>query len=170
MNGSDWTHAIAAVIDSKGVVRGTAFFVGPDVALTCDHVLAAAGDGPISLRPVGSTDPEKVIGDDRDAELDLALVRVPSRAERTRLTLSLDRMGPGSRVYSRGFPRDHDSLKYPDGFPMDPARISGETILIWRGQPVEMLVLVDADVQKGLSGAPAIDMEFRRWHPPLFRG
>ena len=77
MNGSDWTHAIAAVIDSKGVVRGTAFFVGPDVALTCDHVLAAAGDGPISLRPVGSTDPEKVIGDDRDAELDLALVRVP---------------------------------------------------------------------------------------------
>lgn len=159
MNGSDWTHAIAAVIDSKGVVRGTAFFVGPDVALTCDHVLAAAGDGPISLKQVGSSEPEQVIGKDRDSELDLALVRVPSRADRTQLTLSLDRIAAGSRVYSRGFPRDHDSVKYPNGFPMDPARISGETTLIWRGQPVEMLVLVDTDIQKGLSGAPAIDME-----------
>jgi Trypsin-like peptidase domain len=159
VNGPGWTGAIAAVIDGGGFVRGTAFFVGPDVALTCDHVLAAAGDGPISLRQVGSGHPEQVIGEDRDSELDLALVRVPSRADRTQLTLSLDRIVPGSRVYSRGFPRDHDYLKYPDGFPMDPAQISGETTLIWRGQPVEMLVLVDTDVQKGFSGAPAIDME-----------
>ena len=39
---------------------------------------------------------------------------------------------------------------------MDPAQVSGETTLIWRGQPVEMLVLVGADVQKGMSGAPAV--------------
>jgi Trypsin-like peptidase domain len=159
MSGSDWKGAIAAVVDGKGVVRGTAFFVGPDAALTCDHVLAAAGDGSISLRQVGSNDLEKVIGEDRDSELDLALVRVRSRSDRTQLTLSLDGIEPGSQVYSRGFPREYDPAKYPDGFPMDPARISGETTLIWRGQPVEMLVLVDADIKKGLSGAPAIDMQ-----------
>lgn len=158
MPGADWTRAIAAVIDGKGVVRGTAFFVGPDVALTCHHVLTAASMKPLTLRAVGSRDAEAVIGEDCDEELDLALVRVPSRADRPWLTLSPGMPMIGRSIYSRGFPRDHDPLKYPDGFPMDPARISGPATLVWRGQPVQMLVVVDADVQKGMSGAPAVDL------------
>lgn len=154
----EWTRAIAAVIDGRGVVRGTAFFVGPDVALTCHHVLTAASMKPLTLRQVGSFNAETVIGEDCDEELDLALVRVPSRADRSRATLSPGMAMIGHSIYSRGFPRDYDLLKYPDGFPMDPARISGLTTLVWRGQPIRMLVLVDADVQKGMSGAPAVDI------------
>jgi hypothetical protein len=159
MSGSDWTHAVAAVIDGNGIVRGTAFFVGPDVALTCHHVLAAASMKPLTLRQVGSRDAEEVIGENCDEDLDLALVRVPSRADRPLLMLSSRMVMIGRRIYSRGFPRDHNVLKYPDGFPMDPARVSGDTTLLWRGQLVRMLVLVDADVQKGMSGAPAVDVE-----------
>ena len=159
MNGSDWRRAIAAVVDSKGIVRGTAFFVGSDAALTCDHVIAAASEGPIFLRPIGSSDNEQMMAQDRDEELDLALLRVQSRTDRPRLTMSSDRPSVGSRLHSHGFPRDHKPSDYPDGFPMDPAQVSGETTLIWRGQPVEMLVLVGADVQKGMSGAPAVDTE-----------
>lgn len=155
----DWTRAIVAVIDGKGIVRGTAFFVGPDVALTCHHVLSAASDAPVTLRSVGSSVAEAMIGEDCDEELDIALVRLPWKAERAWLTLSPGMAMIGRSVHSRGFPRDHDLAKYPDGFPMDPARVSGDTTLVWRGQSVQMLVLVDADVQRGMSGAPAVDAE-----------
>lgn len=154
----NWERAIAAVIDGDGVVRGTAFFVGIDVALTCDHVLAAASKGPVSLKPVGATVTEAIIGEDRDEDLDLALVRVPGRPNRTWLALSSERAMIGRDIFSRGFPRDRLPSRYPDGFPMDPSRVSGDVTLVWHGQPVQMLVL-DADVQRGMSGAPAVDLE-----------
>jgi hypothetical protein len=154
---TDWARSVAAVVDGRGIVRGTAFFVGPDVALTCHHVLAATAEKPVSLRAVGSTLTEEIVGEDSDEELDLALVRVQSRPDRTWLALDPTAPTVGRSVYSRGFPRNRDIRTYPEGFPLDPARISGEITLRWRGQPVQMLVLVDADAEKGMSGAPAVD-------------
>ena len=158
MIGQTWERAIAAVIDGEDVTRGTAFFVGDDVALTCAHVLAAAAGPHVSLKPVGGSIAEKVIGYELDEDLDLALVRVLPRPDRTWLALSSDEAARDHRIRSRGFPRDHPFRLYPDGFPMDPARISGEITLAWRGQPVPMLVL-DVGAEKGMSGAPAVDAE-----------
>jgi Trypsin-like peptidase domain len=156
VNDDDWKHAIAAVIDGKNVIRGTAFFVGPDVALTCNHVLVAASEGPIYLKSVGSTGKEKVLAQDCDEELDLALVQVASKPDRKKLALRHDTPSVGSRLYSYGFPRNRKPADFPDGFPMKPAEVSGQTTLLWRGQPVELLVLVGADATSGMSGAPAL--------------
>jgi hypothetical protein len=69
-----WKSAVAAVVDGRGVVRGTAFFVGDDVALTCAHVLEAAGSGSVTLRRIGSSGSLDVLASDVDEGLDLALV------------------------------------------------------------------------------------------------
>lgn len=158
MAGQAWERAIAAVIDGEDVIRGTAFFVGDDVALTCAHVLAAAGGPPVRLRPVGESVAEEVIGYETDEDLDLALVRVLPRPGRTWLALRSHEAAGDQRIRSLGFPWDHPSQLYPDGFPMDPARVTGETTLAWRGKSHRVLVL-DANAQKGMSGAPAVDAE-----------
>ena len=75
----DWNRAVAAVTDDAGKVWGTAFFVGPDLAVTCDHVLALRGAGPVRLRSVGSGVDDVVRDLDRSAEDDLALLRVDAR-------------------------------------------------------------------------------------------
>jgi hypothetical protein len=154
----DWNRSIAAVIDVEGNVRGTAFFIGLDVAITCYHVLVAAGTG-AALKPVGSEVTEQIIETESDEELDLALIRVVSHSARNTLFFDSLPMSVGRDIYSHGFPRDHGIGKYPNGFPMDPARVSGNTDLTWRGQPVQLIVLANADVQQGMSGAPAIDLE-----------
>jgi tetratricopeptide (TPR) repeat protein len=153
----EWTRALAAVVDGKGIVRGTAFFVGPDAALTCAHVLDAAGHGPIALRTVGTGVEVKVIGCDSDAEIDLALLRVPADAGRKWLRFGFDADLTGLKVISHGFRRDHSVAEYPDGYPMHPAQVAGATTRVWRGQPVFFYVLVDAEAPQGMSGAPAID-------------
>src|SRR5882757_7852810 len=101
MTGQTWLRAIAAVVDGEGVTRGTAFFVGSDVALTCAHVLDAAGKSPVSLKSVGESVAEKVIGAERDEVLDLALVRVLPRPDRTWLPLSRDAAAPGREIRSQ---------------------------------------------------------------------
>lgn len=156
MPAQDWVQAVAAVIDRQGVVRGTAFFVGQDVALTCQHVLAAAGqDGAAELRTSGSQDSESIIEYDSDVDLDMALIRVPLRVDRHWLSLKTEIDLSSKSIHSHGFPWDHQR-GYPDGFPMDPATVSGHTTLIWGGQPVKLLVLTGSRVQKGMSGAPAV--------------
>jgi Trypsin-like peptidase domain len=154
----DWERAIAAVIDGNDVTRGTAFFVGSDVALTCDHVLSAASGQPVKLKPVGTATTEEVIDTDRDEELDLALIRVRSKPDRRWLALSTPGKVIHHNIRSLGFGQNHPPRTYPDGFPMDPARVSGHTTVNWRGQPVSMLVL-DVGVERGMSGAPAVDAE-----------
>lgn len=156
MSDHEWQQAVAAVLDSGGIVRGTAFFVGPDLAVTCAHVVRAAGVGSLSLRAFGSGADEPVIDTDLDSELDLALLRVKSRPGRPVLRLDPDLHTTGLEIISFGFPRDR-LRSYPDGYPMKPARISGPTRVRWWDRLVDALVLVDADVGHGMSGAPAVD-------------
>lgn len=158
MASQTWERAIAAVIDGENVTRGTAFFVGDDVALTCAHVLAAAAGTPVSLKPVGESVAEEIIGYELDEDLDLALVRVRPRPDRTWLTLNPNEAARDHRISSRGFPRSHPYRKYPDGWPMDPAVVLDEITLVWRERAVNVLVL-DAGAEQGMSGAPAIDAE-----------
>jgi hypothetical protein len=51
---------------------------------------------------------------------------------------------------------------YPEGFPMVPADIAGETVVNWRGQPVEQLILAGSGFEQGFSGAPAVDSKSGR--------
>lgn len=162
MVSSDWISSVAAVVDAEDVVRGTAFFVGEDVALTCHHVIAAASNGPIRLRRIGSADLEEVLDSDLDEGLDLALVRVAPNPGSARLTMNSSRPPIGRQLISHGFPSDHSISIYPDGFPMDPAELAGQTLVNWRGQPVEQLILVGSGFAQGFSGAPALDSETGR--------
>src|SRR5690242_9861289 len=134
MTGQTWERAIAAVIDGENVTRGTAFFVGDDVALTCAHVLAAAAGTPVSLKPVGESAAEEIIGYELDEDLDLALVRVRPRSDRTLLALNPNEATRDHRIRSRGFPRSHPYRLYPAGWPMDPAVVLDEITLVWREQ------------------------------------
>jgi hypothetical protein len=154
--GASWTSAVAAVIDSGDVVRGTAFFVGKDVAITCLHVLDAAGDGPIRLRRVGSRTVAAVVDRDVDPALDLALVRIAAADHGESLVLSTDKAVDGVEVYSYGFPRNRPISRFPEGYPMEPAVLTGLTTVNWKGRPTQAFVLAGADVAQGMSGAPAV--------------
>lgn len=154
-----WEQSIAAVVDSSDVVRGTAFFVGLDVAVTCNHVLEAAERRSLRLRSVGSQLEEPVIGADRDEEHDLALLRVAPRSDRRFMQFDPKPQADGLTIVSRGFPKDRRKDVYPDGYPMRPALISGTTRVKFKGREIDAFVLVGADVTKGMSGAPAVDLE-----------
>jgi hypothetical protein len=156
---SGWAQAIASISDSTGVVRGTAFLVGDDVALTCNHVIAAANPGPLTLKVAGSEAADAIIDMDTDEESDLALLRVSSKVGRPSVRLSPAPPKIGRKIHSRGFPRDHNPTKYPDGFPLDPAEITGDTTLMWKSRPAKLFVLSGATADRGMSGAPAVDAE-----------
>lgn len=127
------------------------------MALTCDHVLAAA-EGPYTLKSADSNDPEEVIGHERDPELDLAVLRVPSRDHRRWLALGPDPT-TASVVLTRGFGRDHPLADFPDGYPKR-AGVAGSTTVNWRGQlVVGLFVLTDIVADRGMSGAPVVDEE-----------
>src|SRR4051794_1841679 len=154
-----WARAVAAVVDGSGAVRGTAFFIGSDVALTCRHVMTAAIKQPIRLKPSYSSVSEQIIEEDYDEELDVSLLRVPTRPGRAWLELDPTPVMENTPVTSHGYPRDRDLLKFPDGYPLEPSRVSGKTTLVWRGQSLNLLVLSGAEVSKGMSGAPALDVD-----------
>jgi hypothetical protein len=155
----EWVTSIAAVVDAEDIVRGTAFFVGDDVAMTCQHVLAAGGDGHMRLRRYGSEELEDVLASDPDVGLDLALVRVSPKAGSCRLALATQPSPVGQKIISHGFPRDHPIAVWPNGIPLDKAAITGPTIINWRGQPVDQLTLFGSGFQEGFSGAPAVDAQ-----------
>ena len=96
---------------------------------------------------------------DLDGDTDLALLRLPAKSGRPWLRLDPSPVAIGSRIQSRGFPRDHHIAKYPDGFPLDLSEITGTTTLIWQSRPVELLVLAGANADNGMSGAPAVAAE-----------
>jgi hypothetical protein len=145
-----------SVCDSDGNVKGTAFLVGQDVALTCLHVVSAAGKD-FGIRAAGSHQIDRVLDVDIDEDLDLALVRVSTYLDRSPVRINPIPPVIGNKIQSRGFPRDHVFSKYPEGFPLDPTEITGDTTLRWRTRLVKLLVLAGAEAEKGMSGAPAVD-------------
>jgi hypothetical protein len=153
-----WADAIAAVIDANGNTQGTAFFVGNDVALASLDVLVAAGEITGKLKPAGDSAEEAIVDVDRDEALGLALVRVEHKPGRHWVALSDQQPVAGHDILSRGFLQGYPHSKYPDGFPMTPARVSGESRRVGRNQPVRVLVLEDK-LRPGLSGAPAVDAD-----------
>src|SRR3954447_8496185 len=157
MPGAEWTSAVAAVLDGEDVVRGTAFFVGPDAALTCVHVLDAVTTGPPRLKRVGSPQAEAVVESDRDEEHDLALLRLTAAPADARW-LPLGPAGDltGRDVSSHGFPRDKSLATFPEGYPLS-SRVTGPVTVHWQGVNRHVFVLDKAAAGKGMSGAPAID-------------
>ena len=61
-------------------------------------------------------------------------------------------------VTSHGFGENHSLAEYPEGFPMGAkARISGATTARYRDHDVPQLVIDEAGVTHGMSGAPVVD-------------
>jgi len=94
---------------------------------------------------------------DIDEDIDIALLRVTPQPNRPSVRISAVPPLIGDRIRSRGFPRDHRISEYPEGFPLDPTEITGDTVLKWRSRQVKLLVLAGAEAGKGMSGAPAVD-------------
>ena len=153
----EWRQAIAAVVDADDVIRGTAFFVGTDAALTCQHVLSAARGGRVRLRPVDSQIDLDVESHDSFEEQDLVLLRVgPGTAPRP-LTLRDERAEPGDDVGSFGFP--YTKLKeHPDGYPLSSAKVSGSTKVQWQNNLIPVLIVAGVEADQGMSGAPLVDL------------
>jgi len=154
----DWADAIAAVIDANGDIHGTAFFVGRDVALTSLDVLDAADETAWKLKPADGSAEESIVDVDRDEDLGLALLRVAPGPGRHWVALSDRPAEAGHDIWSRGFLRGYPHSRFPDGFPMTPARVSAEPRRVGRDQPVRTLAL-DAELRPGMSGAPAVDAD-----------
>jgi hypothetical protein len=161
MPGEAWRRAVAAVVDivdGKEKVRGTAFFVGPDVALTCQHVVKLGEGRPLWLRTVGSTDTDRVLEADADDERDIAVLRVRTRPDREIVRLDPLQVTLGRQVCSYGFP--HDLLtKYPEGYGMDPVALGPSTTLKFRNRESTVLVLPGKNLPRGMSGGPILDVE-----------
>jgi hypothetical protein len=161
MPGEAWRRAVAAVVDivdGKEKVRGTAFFVGPDVALTCQHVVKLGEGRPLWLRTVGSTDTDRVLEADADDERDIAVLRVRTRPDREIVRLDPLQVTLGRQVCSYGFP--HDLLtKYPEGYGMDPVALGPSTTLKFRNRESTVLVLPGKNLPRGMSGGPVLDVE-----------
>jgi hypothetical protein len=151
----EWQRATAAVLDKNGRPRGTAFFVGSDIAITCKHVIDAAGEG-AEIKGTNEETRTPILDQDSDPDLDIALLQVENDPARPTVQLSFEPPLGGGEILSYGYAEDHRFADYPHGFPMDPARIAGDTTLNWKGATVKLLVLAYAQSQRGLSGAPAI--------------
>jgi tetratricopeptide (TPR) repeat protein len=161
MSAEEWRRAVAAVldeVDGKEKVRGTAFFIGPDVALTCRHVVEMAKERPLRLRTVGSPNAERVLEVDVDEERDLALLRVRTRKDREIVRLDPLRPTLGRRVCSYGFPYDL-LAKYPEGYGTDPVALGPSTTLKFKDHESPMLVLTGKNLARGMSGGPVLDVE-----------
>jgi hypothetical protein len=157
-------QSIAAVVSkSDGRVWGTAFFLGPGVALTCSHVVRPLGNASVQLvRPPSTTDAGlepafaglprlDVTAIDADDDLDLALLRVSS--EHHGWLALTDRWDLGTEVFSRGYHRS--VATYPGGDAVS-GIIVGSGPVIYRGHQTQLLTLQDLSAAPGLSGGPLV--------------
>jgi len=142
---------VCRIIDSEGKVRGTGFFIRPDgYVVTCYHVIKHCKEN-IKIGVFSESEP--ILGEIvREYELnDIAVLKI-NREKCQVLPLSIE-WKLGDKIFSHGFSIQHSLKQFPKGFPMNSA-LSGKTTL--EGE-INLLVLENTEVDRGMSGAPAVN-------------
>lgn len=155
----DLAKSVCAVIDPKGNVKGTGFFIASGgIALTCEHVIRGFTDT-VRVKLFDAAGPVEATVLDVDADLDVALLKV-SDADAAPLRPSSS-WTVGMQLVSHGFSRDFSISRYPNGFPASFQLLNQAQVDNGSG-PDDALVLDGSRVNQGLSGAPAIDAKTGR--------
>ncbi|WP_052887560.1 trypsin-like peptidase domain-containing protein [Thermogemmatispora carboxidivorans] len=140
-------------IDADHTPRGTGFFVGPGLILTCAHVIPSAHKASSSLQIYWQESYYEatittVSADDSspDRALDLALLTVP--LENHPCALLCGEAQPYSRLYTYGYP---GSVPGGTSFIFDAAGPAGEQN--------QWITFQRGPVDPGMSGSPLLDRE-----------
>jgi hypothetical protein len=155
----DLKHCVIQIRDSKGIVHGTGFVVDANTAVTCAHVVEAAGAGlggsvTIVFAPIGDTSPAEVLPDVwrlSDAE-DIAILRLQDELPSGLIPVIL---GPGEGAVDHSF----RAFGYPLVGDMQGVWARGEILgTITDSQGRRMLQLRAQEIAPGMSGAPVLDI------------
>jgi TIR domain/Trypsin-like peptidase domain len=152
-----WLNSLALIVDDNDNARGIALAIGPDVAITCNHVLRAAGRK-ATIRHRQHQEPLEQLEIEVDSRLDLALIRLES-ATLQPYFLPFTGSNPASRfVY---LPEYADSSVSADAtIQFERLRI-GEIAKPSQSQDDsnELAVLTSTEIPVQMSGAPVVDNE-----------
>ena len=143
---------VCQIIDGKGTIRGTGFYIHPDGYIaTCHHVVENC-NGKVRVGIFGESEPieSEIVIDDRD--YDLAVLNI-DREKCKSLPLNPE-WEIGDEVFSHGFSIDHSLTFHDAGFPVD-SKLIGTTTP--SNRKIEVIVLDKTEVNYGLSGAPAFN-------------
>ncbi len=156
-------QSVAAVVDSKDRIRGTAFWVTDRIAVTCAHVVEYCGDGPITLAPAAMRGVTIPVEDrELDEELDLAVLRTAAVPSPIRALPVSTIAGEGATITSHGYPYDVSRAQYPTGFPMEPGTMAGELDVQTRRATQRAFAISKTKPGRGQSGGPAFDTDSDR--------
>ncbi len=148
---------VCPIMDGKGNVRGTGFFIRPDgYVITCYHVVdACKGDIRVGIFGESESITSKV--KIADKLYDIAVLKI-KRENCQVLPLSTE-WKLGDRIFSHGFSIQHSRGTFPKGFPMRDSVLTGTTTVRNKKteSELEVLVLDNTEVDFGLSGAPAFN-------------
>jgi len=158
MQHPDLEQSVFRILDSKGETVGTGFLLTKELAVTCAHVVKAAGYQPGDNLNLGYVQPEnkellqaKILTEGWAEKSDLAFLAFaapPPRMQPVRL---------GSAKGCEGHP--YTSLGFPD---LGPALANRPQASINGVVPVEdqgeMLQIKGEEIKGGMSGAPVLDL------------
>lgn len=155
-------HCVLRVESLDGQPQGTGFVVAPRLAVTCAHVVEGCSAGPgdrlrVTFHISGTSIEAEVLADGWHPEEDVAFLRLPDKLPEgvQPAVMGSAKGSNGHRYQTLGFPEDGDVLeRWPQG------RIGGlVSVKNWKGK---LLQLQGAEVDRGLSGAPVLDLDTDR--------
>jgi hypothetical protein len=152
----DWQEVTAAVTDAAGIVQGSAFFIGNDVAVTSTHALRSAR-ADATLRLTGRPEPIEVLEVDRDDGLGVALVKLGPAPGLSTIQFSYEDVNiVGRSVAVPGFTADGPTV-HSDVVARTITRRWNDQ---WNDQKASFFQL-DTLPANSMSGAPLIDTDTR---------
>jgi len=155
---TDLEACVVRVENARGRTIGTGFLVRPDLVVTCVHVVEAAGACPgkrvrLAFHVGGEPAEAEVLPKGWQPEKDVAFLRVVGvLPEGTHpATLGPAHGSNGHPYQALGYPADGPALaRWPQ------AKIGG--LVPVQGWPIRLLQVQGPEVDRGLSGAPVLDI------------
>jgi hypothetical protein len=149
-------RALVRVCSAERTTRGTGFLVADDLILTCAHVVI---DGPPMIEAADGRLYETALEIVPSlAAIDLALLRCKTAIG---VPLPLATTAPVPMPFwSKGFQLQSAAIR--DAVPIE-GLMPGTTTVVYGSPPVtleDVLVLTNADIGHGMSGAPVLDREW----------
>jgi len=160
MKPDDLAACVVRVEDAEGRMRGTGFLVRPDLAVTCAHVVKAAGAGPgdrvrLAFHAGGEPVEAEVLPDGYHPDADVAFLRIagPLPERVAPAVLGASKGQEGAAVRSFGYPSRGDV----EGL-WGTGELAGRVTEAGRA----LLQLRSGEITAGFSGGPVWDVETRQ--------